>query len=73
MLKTVSITSNNVIISYLQIRDWKFVVDTEAARLCGIVQGVPGLLAGLVPRGTYYPVFRHFHHWNNTRFIKEFN
>lgn len=36
---------------YLEVRDREFVVDAEAAGLCGIVEGVPCLLAGLVARG----------------------
>lgn len=38
---------------YLQVRNRKFIVDAEVARLGGIVEGVPCLLAGLVARGTY--------------------
>lgn len=39
-------------IVYLQVRNREFVVDTKVARLGGIVQGVPSLLAGLVTRRT---------------------
>lgn len=50
-------------LTHLQVRNWKFIVDTEVARFGGIVEGVPCLLACLIAWGTDQPVFTHLHHW----------
>lgn len=48
--------------AHLQVGYREFVVDTQIARFGGIVQGIPGLLAGLVAGGTNQPKFTHLDH-----------